>query len=161
MTRGFFGALGLCAAIGLAACTQVDSGAGQDALVSQPWVLETIEGRAITAASHNTVTIETDGNVHGRAGCASFSGRAAFDGNRVVFQNLDLAPSDCVDDTLMAATQFLDTLRSSDRWSLQDRYLLLFREGSIVPTRLLRQPAAPPDTLLADQPAQSAAAQAQ
>lgn len=155
------GALGFCAGIGLAACTQVDSGAGQDALASQPWILETIDGRVIAAASRNTVTIETDGNVHGRASCVSFSGRAAFDGNRVAFQNLDLAPSDCFDDTLMAATQFLNTLRSSDRWSLQDRYLLLFREGSIVPSRLLRQPAAPADTLLADQPAQSAVAQTQ
>jgi len=150
VTRMALAVLGLCAGIGLAACAQVESGVGRDALVNQPWFLETIDGKVVASANHNIVTIEPDGDVHGRSGCASFSGRAAFDGNRVTFQNLDLAPSGCIEETLMAAAQFLDALKSSDRWSLQDQYLLLFREGSIVPSRLLRQRVAPSDRLLAN-----------
>jgi heat shock protein HslJ len=159
MTRTALGAVTLCAGILLGACTQGGGLVGPEALAGQAWTLETVEGQAVAQASHDAMTIGADGELHGRYGCATITGRAVFDSDRVTFQNLNLSAPDCSGALPAQATRLMTALGASDRWSLQDRYLLLFREGSTVPSRLQRQQ--PMDTLLADQPGPAAASQTQ
>lgn len=156
MIRAALGMLALGASLGLSACTGSSDLVGREALIQRSWVVQTIDGRAAAASSADIVTIDADGQVHGRSGCASISGRAVFDGNRIDFQDLGMSAPDCSREMMTQSARLLDALKSSDRWSLQDRYLLLFREGSVVPSRLLQLPQAPKDTLLADQPARGA-----
>jgi heat shock protein HslJ len=149
----------VCAGLGLGACGQAGGLVGPEAVARQPWVLQTIDGSAVAAANRSALTIGPDGDVRGRYGCAAIAGRAVFDIDRVSFQDLQLTAPDCPAETRARAEQLVNALSASDRWSLQDRYLLLFRQGSIVPSRLERQPSA--DTLLADQLDPSAVTQTQ
>jgi heat shock protein HslJ len=157
--RRVLSALVLCAGLGVGACAQDSDLVGPKAVASQPWTLQTIDGSKVADVDRAALTIGPDGNVYGRYGCATIAGRAVFDSERVKFHNLDLAAPDCPERTRAQAQQLVNVLSASDRWSLQDRYLLLFREGSIVPSRLQRQ--SPASTLLADQLDPSVAAPTQ
>jgi heat shock protein HslJ len=142
MTKSVLATVLLCGSLALGACgsTAIHTNAGRDGLVNTTWWVETIEGQEIAASAGSKLTIDEDGRIVASDGCAKFAGQAALNGNRLAVSKLGVVESDCASSAPVQEAQLIDTLERVDRWAVQESYLLLYSEGSTVPTRLARHP---------------------
>ena len=141
-TRTTLGILLLCSSAVLSGCssTSVDTASGSDGLANTTWWVETIEGEAIASTAASRVTIDENGYIVASAGCAKFTGKTAMNGNRLAVTKIGLVDETCADSDSLQEAQLIDTLERVDRWAVQESYLLLYSEGSTIPTRLARHP---------------------
>jgi len=140
-TKSFLGVFLLCGGLALGGCsTSIDTPAGGNGLANTTWWVQTIEGEAIAPAAGSRVTIDENGYLVASAGCAKFTGKAALNGNRLAVTKIGVAEEACADSAPLQEAQLIDTLERVDRWAVQESYLLLYSEGSTIPTRLARHP---------------------
>jgi heat shock protein HslJ len=140
--KSSIGAIALCSGFALGGCgnTSIDTVAGQDGLSNTAWQIETIEGEAVGPNSGSRVTIDDNGYVVASAGCTTFTGKATTSGNRLAVTRIDVVGTACAGSIPLQEAAMIDTLERVDRWAVQESYLLLYSEGSTVPTRLARHP---------------------
>jgi heat shock protein HslJ len=141
-TKSIFAIALLCGGLALGGCgsTSIDTTAGRDGLVNTTWWVQTIEGEAIAPDSGSQVTIDEDGYIVASEGCAKFTGKAAVNGNRFDVTKIGLVDGACANAAPLQEAKLIDTLERVDRWAVQESYLLLYSEGSTIPTRLARHP---------------------
>ena len=132
----------LCGSLALGGCSSpsIDTASGHDGLANTTWWVETIEGEAIAAEAASRVTIDENGYIVASAGCARFTGKTAMNGNRLAVTKIGLVEETCANSDPLQEAQLIDTLERVDRWAVQESYLLLYSEGSTIPTRLARHP---------------------
>ena len=132
----------LCGSLALGGCgsTSIDAASGRDGLANTTWWVETIEGEAIASAAASQVTIDENGYIVASAGCAKFTGKTLVNGNRLAVTKVGLVDEACANSDPLQEAQLIDTLERVDRWAVQESYLLLYSEGSTIPTRLARHP---------------------
>jgi len=132
----------LCGGLALGGCgsTSIGTTAGRDSLVNTTWWVQTIEGEAIAPDSGSQVTIDEDGYIVASEGCTKFTGKAALNGNRLDVTKIGLVNGTCAESAPLQEAKLIDTLERVDRWAVQESYLLLYSEGSTIPTRLARHP---------------------
>lgn len=141
-TKPFLAIALLCSSLALSACgsTSIDTTAGRDGLVNTTWWVQTIEGEAIAPDAGSKVTIDENGYLIASEGCAKFSGKAAVNGNRFDVTKIGVVDGACASEAPLQEAKLIDTLERIDRWAVQESYLLLYSEGSTIPTRLARHP---------------------
>jgi len=141
-TKLLFAIALLCGGFALGGCssTSIDTTAGRDGLVNTTWWVQTIEGEAIAPDSGSQVTIDEDGYIVASEGCTKFTGKAALNGNRLDVTKIGLVNGTCAESAPLQEAKLIDTLERVDRWAVQESYLLLYSEGSTIPTRLARHP---------------------
>lgn len=140
-TKYLLGVFLLCGGLAVSGCsTSIDNPAGRDGLANTTWWVQTIEGEAIASAAGSRVTIDENGYLVASTGCAKFTGKAALSGNRMALTNIGVADEACANSAPVQEAQLIDTLERVDRWAVQESYLLLYSEGSTIPTRLARHP---------------------
>jgi heat shock protein HslJ len=120
--------------------TSIDTTAGREGLVNTVWWVETIEGQAIAPNAGSQVTIDENGYIVASDGCAKFTGKAAVNGNRFDVTKIGVTDGACANSVPLQEAKLIDTLERVDRWAVQESYLLLYSEGSTIPTRLARHP---------------------
>jgi heat shock protein HslJ len=132
----------LCGSLALGGCgsTSIDKASAHDGLANTTWWVETIEGEAIAPDAASRVTIDENGYIVASAGCAKFTGKTAMNGNRLAVTKIGLVDETCASSAPLQEAQLIDTLERVDRWAVQESYLLLYSEGSTIPTRLARHP---------------------
>jgi len=140
--KSLLGAFLLCGGLALSGCssTSIGTTAGRDGLVNTTWWVQTIEGEAIAPEAGSRVTIDENGYLVASAGCTKFTGKAALSGNRMDLTKIGVADEACAGSAPLQEAQLIDTLERVDRWAVQESYLLLYSEGSTIPTRLARHP---------------------
>jgi heat shock protein HslJ len=138
----FLGLALLCGGVALGGCgsTSVDTASDRDGLANTTWWVETIEGEAIASTAASRVTIDENGYIVASAGCAKFTGKTSMNGNRLAVTRIGLVDEACANSDPLQEVQLIDTLERVDRWAVQESYLLLYSEGSTIPTRLARHP---------------------
>jgi len=141
-TKTLLGVSLLCGGLALSGCssTSIDTASGRDGLANTTWWVQTIEGKATAPAAGSRVTIDENGNLVASAGCTKLTGKAALSGNRMALTKIDVADEVCAGSAPLQEAQLIDTLERVDRWAVQESYLLLYSEGSTIPTRLARHP---------------------
>lgn len=140
--KSFLGVALLCGGLALGGCgsTSIDTAAGHDGLANTTWWVQTIEGEAIAPDVGSRVTIDENGYLVASSGCSKFTGKASTNGNRLAVTKLGVAGEPCAGGVPLQEAQLIDTLERVDRWAVQESYLLLYSEGSTIPTRLARHP---------------------
>lgn len=140
-TKTLLGVSLLCGGLALSGCsTSIDTPASSNGLANTTWWVQTIEGEATAPAAGSRVTIDANGNLVASAGCTKFTGKAALSGNHMALTNIGVADEACAGSAPVQEAQLIDTLERVDRWAVQESYLLLYSEGSTIPTRLARHP---------------------
>ena len=138
-SRAFVLALGL---IGLMGCeTAVSDDDGDQRLMQEDWVAETIAGAPVINAGRVTLSFG-EGRVSGRGGCNLYSGPVEYGKGRIKIGTLISTKMACMEDGVMAQeSAYLSALGMAERYSFSadGKLTITTKAGAIVYDDVARQ----------------------
>jgi heat shock protein HslJ len=110
---------------------------GQTGLGDKKWVLESIKNRR-TFAAIKGVFVNFDpakGGAGGNSGCNVFGGEYTASGSKIVVKDIVSTMRACIeDDRMTIEREFLDGLRTANRFEIKDGRLFLYRGRDLLLT---------------------------
>ncbi len=106
-------------------------------LDDRKWVLESIKNRRTLARIKGVFVNfdETKGSAGGNSGCNVFGGEYTATGSRIAIKDIVSTMRACIeDDRMTVEREFLDGLRTSNRFEIKDGRLLLYRGQNLLLT---------------------------
>jgi heat shock protein HslJ len=122
----------------MVAASEVPGQSADFELTGTTWRAATIVGRPVIDSSASTITFEADGRVHGGGGCNRYFGAATIAGEQVSFGPIGSTRMACAPALMDQEARFFRALESAQRWSLDERGLLLIHSaGADEPSRFV------------------------
>jgi putative lipoprotein len=110
--------------------------AGSAALEGTEWIADSISGIPTAEGVETTISFQAEGKVGGSAGCNSFFGSWAAEGNAITFGHVGATKMMCPPPQMDQEDRFFAALGQAERFEIRDGALLIFSTGAAEPIRL-------------------------
>lgn len=105
-------------------------------LENHEWMTEDIRGSGVVDTARTTLTIAPNGDVSGSGGCNRFFGKATITGETISFGTIGTTFMQCPPALMDQETKFLDALKQSRTFNINNGKLTLMGENGLELARL-------------------------
>lgn len=113
------------------------STSGSASLEGTEWIAISIGGTPSAEDVRSTIAFQLEAKIGGSAGCNSYFGSWATEGNSITFGHVGATRMMCPEPQMDQEDRFLAALGQAERFEILDEALLIFSTGHAEPMRLV------------------------